>query len=185
LSIVEGPFSVARRAKPLSHDSQLFHRRTASPAAPASGGNADSAAAACAARWRTHPRGEIWPRPVNPTGFNCWVRDSIKPVSTFALSFNKPLELTIQSNHPLLGGPPPTRGGSRLDTRSLSIPISRTELPTSSHCAFGTHLRGKPCNSRAKLSGKSLKAETKRSAWRQVSSHCKTPTHTPTLMHAR
>jgi hypothetical protein len=27
------------------------------------------------------------------------------------------------------------------------------------------------------------KAETKRSAWRQVSSHCKTPTHTPTHMH--
>jgi hypothetical protein len=58
-----------------------------------------------------------------------------------------------------------TRGGSRLDTRSLqSIPISRTELTTSSHCAFGTHLRGKPCNSRAKLTGESLKAATKRSA---------------------
>jgi hypothetical protein len=26
---------------------------------------------------------------------------------------------------------------------------------------------------------------TKRSAWRQVSSHCKTPPHTPTHMHAR
>jgi hypothetical protein len=40
-------------------------------------------------------------------------------------------------------------------------------------------------NSRAKLTGKSLKAATKRSAWRQVSSHCKTHPHTNNIMHAR
>jgi hypothetical protein len=70
------------------------------------------------------------------------------------------------------------RGGSRLDTRSLqSIPISRTELTTSSHCAFGTHLRGKPCNSRAKLTGESLKAE-KNAVREDKSPHTAKPTHT-------
>jgi hypothetical protein len=55
--------------------------------------------------------------------------------------------------------------------------------PPSSNCAFDYALRGKPCNSRAKLTGESLKAEAKRNAWRLVSSHCKTKTHTHTPTH--
>jgi hypothetical protein len=77
--------------------------------------------------------------------------------------------------------PPPQRRLLTLFHHPLSplqsIHISRTELTTSSHCAFGTHLRGKPCNSRAKLTGESLRP--KQNAVREDKSpHTAKPAHT-------